>query len=250
MTLAIIGTAVLLIAAILLLIARRRRTESRLSRAEPQLSRAEYVAIAEEGDALRKRGEWKAALDRLWSVAGALGATLDRGKLPDATFLLMTEDLLITTEMGVLVYHDVAQPDRAVRILRDAAKRARAAAKQCGEAEREKWQERAQSFDERADAVEHFERDLLDSVRALASLPPPSQRIARLFTRRMLQLPVEVTKRSFQEQLLRACNDAVGREIESGALDLAQLLVRDGERIIKSALRAIEVWPRHPLIRI
>src|SRR5262245_38017637 len=136
MTLAIIGAAVLLIAAILLLIARRRRTELRLSRAEPQLSRAEYVVIAEEGNALRKRGEWKAALDRLWSVAGALGATLDRGKLPDATFLLMTEDLLITTEMGVLVYHDTAQPDGAVRLLRDAAKRARAAAKLCAATER------------------------------------------------------------------------------------------------------------------
>jgi hypothetical protein len=250
MTLAIIGTAVLLIAAILLLVARRRRTESRLSPAEPQLSRAEYVAIAEEGDALRKRGEWRAALDRLCSVAGALGAALDRETLPDATFLLMTEDLLITTEMGVLVYHDVAQPDGAVRLLRDAAKRARAAAKRCAATEGETWEKRAQSFDERADAVEHMERDLLDSVRFLTSLSAPSQRIARLFIRRILQLPVEVMEGSFQEQLLRACVDAVGPEIDSGAIDLSELLVRDGERIIKAALRASTIWPRHPLIRI
>jgi hypothetical protein len=245
MTLPIVGTAVLLIAAILLLIARRRRR-----RPQAQLRRAEYVAIAEEGDALRKRGEWKAALDRLWSVAGALGAALDRDKLSDATFLLMTEDLLITTEMGVLVYHDVAQPERAVPLLRDAAKRARAAAKRSTSAEREKWETRAQSLAERAAAVEHLERDLLDSVRGLISLSAPSQRIARLFTRRILQLPVEVMENSFQEQLLRACVDAIGPQIDSGAIDLAELLGREGERIMKASLRASTVWPRHPLIRI
>jgi hypothetical protein len=210
----------------------------------------DYTDIANEGDALRKRGQWKDALDRLWSVAGGLGAALDEKKLPDPVFVLLTDDLLTTIEMGVLVYRDSAQPERAVRLLRDAAKRAHAAAKRCPKTERGAWNERAKSFEERAGHVEHFERDQLAAVRDLQSLSPPSRRVARLFARRLLQLPAEDLEDSFEAQVLRACTDAIGPDIESGAVDLSELLVRDGERIIAVALRVTDIWQRHPLIRI
>lgn len=210
----------------------------------------DYVAIAEEGDALRKRGQWDDALDRLWRVAGSLSATLDEQKLPDPVFLLITDHLLTTIELGILVFRDAAQADGAVPLLRDAAKRARAAARRCAAADRKDWEERAQSFDDRAGAVEHFERDQLAAVRELESLSPPSRRIARLLARRLLQVPVEVMEGSFQQEIHRACLDAIGPDLESGAIDLAELLVRDGKRIIGGALHVSATWRCHPLITI